>query len=141
MEEIVGTLTMKDQHEIEKNVVLLVDDNEDILDFISDDLDEKYHVLQARNGIEALAILQREIVQLIISDVMMPEMDGFEFCAKVKSTMEFSHIPVILLTAKNSLQSKIEGLELGADAYVEKPFSPEFLQVQISSLLKNRNKI
>ena len=141
MEEIVGTLTMKDQQEIEKNVVLLVDDNEDILDFISDDLDEKYHVLQARNGIEALAILQREIVQLIISDVMMPEMDGFEFCAKVKSTMEFSHIPVILLTAKNSLQSKIEGLELGADAYVEKPFSPEFLQVQISSLLKNRNKI
>lgn len=141
MEEIVGTLKAKDHEEIEKNVVLLVDDNEDILDFISDDLEEKYQVLQARNGLEALEILQREIVQLIISDVMMPEMDGFEFCAKVKSTLEFSHIPVILLTAKNSLQSKIEGLELGADAYVEKPFSPEFLQVQISSLIKNRNKI
>lgn len=141
MEEIVGTLPMKDQQEMEKNVILLVDDNEDILDFISDDLEEKYHVLQAKNGVEALEILQREIVQLIISDVMMPEMDGFEFCAKVKSTLAFSHIPVILLTAKNSLQSKIEGLELGADAYVEKPFSPEFLQVQISSLIKNRNKI
>lgn len=83
MEEIIGTLIIKDTEDMDRSVVLLVDDNEDILDFISDDLDEKYHVLQARNGIEALEILQREIVQLIISDVMMPEMDGFEFCAKV----------------------------------------------------------
>jgi len=138
MEETVTAPALKD---VEKSVVLLVDDNEDILDFISDDLEEKYQVLKARNGLEALEILQHEIVQLIISDVMMPEMDGFELCAKIKSTLEFSHIPVILLTAKNTLQSKIEGLELGADVYVEKPFSPEFLQVQISSLIKNRNKI
>ncbi|KLT65660.1 response regulator [Pedobacter sp. BMA] len=125
----------------QRSVILLVDDHQDILDFISDDLEEKYKVLQARNGVEALAVLENEIVHLIISDVMMPEMNGFDFCAKVKSTPEFSHIPVILLTAKNTLQSKIEGLELGADAYVEKPFSPEFLQVQVSSLIKNRNKI
>ncbi|WP_316801260.1 response regulator [Pedobacter frigidisoli] len=125
----------------QQSVILLVDDHQDILDFITDDLEEKYKVLQARNGIEALALLENEIVHLIISDVMMPEMNGFDFCAKVKSTLEFSHIPVILLTAKNTLQSKIEGLELGADAYVEKPFSPEFLQVQVSSLIKNRNKI
>ncbi len=72
---------------------------------------------------------------------MMPEMDGFEFCAKIKSSIEFSHIPVILLTAKNTLQSKIQGLELGADVYIEKPFSPEFLLVQASSLIANRNKI
>jgi len=124
-----------------KPFILLVDDNEDILDFVSDDLSEKYHVLTAKNGIEALAILHQEIVQLVISDIMMPEMDGFELCEKIKSTLEFSHIPVILLTAKNTLQSKIEGLELGADAYVEKPFSPEFLQVQVSCLIKNRNKI
>jgi two-component system cell cycle response regulator len=122
-------------------IILLVDDQEDILDFIADDLADKYQVLTARNGVEALEQLQQEIVQLVISDVMMPEMDGFELCEKIKSDLEFSHIPVILLTAKNSLQSKIEGLELGADAYVEKPFSPEFLQVQISSLIKNRNKI
>ena len=124
-----------------KPVILLVDDNEEILEFISDDLSEKYEVLLACNGIEALKILQQEIVQLIISDIMMPEMDGFEFCEKVKSTFEYSHIPVILLTAKNTLQSKIEGLELGADAYVEKPFSPEFLQVQVASLIKNRKKV
>ena len=124
-----------------KPFILLVDDNEDILDFVSDDLSEKYQVLTAKNGIEALALLHQETVQLVISDIMMPEMDGFELCEKIKSTLEFSHIPVILLTAKNTLQSKIEGLELGADAYVEKPFSPEFLQVQVSSLIKNRNKI
>lgn len=124
-----------------KPCILLVDDSEDILEFVSDDLSEKYHVLTAKNGVEAIAVLQQEIVQLVISDVMMPEMDGFELCEKIKSTLEFSHIPVVLLTAKNTMQSKIEGLELGADAYVEKPFSPEFLQVQIACLIKNRNKI
>lgn len=125
----------------EKPVILLVDDNEEILDFVSDDLSEKYQVLVASNGMEGLDILTKEIVHLVISDVMMPKMDGFEFCKSIKSSVELSHIPVILLTAKNTLQSKIEGLELGADVYIEKPFSPEFLQVQVSSLITNRNKI
>lgn len=124
-----------------KEVILLVDDHEEILEFISDDLSEKFHVLTAANGKEGLAILEKEIVNLVISDIMMPEMDGFEFCEKIKSSIEFSHIPVILLTAKNTLQSKIQGLEIGADVYIEKPFSPEFLQVQASSLIANRNKI
>ncbi|RYY37490.1 MAG: response regulator transcription factor [Sphingobacteriaceae bacterium] len=127
--------------EPDKPVVLLVDDNEEILDFLSDDLSEKYAVLTATNGNMAVDILHEHIVQLIISDVMMPGMDGFELCQHIKSDFEFAHIPVILLTAKNSLQSKIEGLELGADAYVEKPFSPEYLQAQVSCLLKNRDKI
>jgi two-component system cell cycle response regulator len=124
-----------------KPVILLVDDNEEILEFIADDLSDKYQVIMAQNGMEALKVLEKEIIQLVISDVMMPKMDGFELCALLKSKIEFSHIPVILLTAKNTLQAKIQGLELGADAYVEKPFSPEFLQVQVSSLIKNRNKI
>ncbi|ALL07573.1 two-component system response regulator [Pedobacter sp. PACM 27299] len=127
---------------MEKEItILLVDDNEEILEFIADDLSEKYQVLTAMNGLEALAILETETVHLVVSDVMMPEMDGFEFCKKLKSSIEFSHIPLILLTAKDTLDSKIQGLELGADVYVEKPFSPEFLQVQISSLIANRNKI
>jgi len=129
---------------MEKNLshtLLLVDDNEDILDFLSDDLSDKYHILTAEDGLQALKILNQETVHMVISDIMMPEMDGFELCGTIKSSLEFSHIPVILLTAKNTLQSKIEGLEQGADAYVEKPFSPEFLQVQISSLLKNRDKV
>lgn len=125
----------------QKPLLLLVDDNEEILDFLSDDLGEKYTVLVASDGEEALKLLLKEPVQLVVSDIMMPGMDGYELCRTIKSNFEYCHIPVILLTAKNSLQSKIEGLELGADAYVEKPFSPEYLQVQIANLLSNRNKI
>src|SRR5688572_4487383 len=124
-----------------KPVVLLVDDNEEILDFLHEDLCEKYSILKALNGKEALDILKKEAVHLVVSDVMMDVMDGFELCKFIKTDFEYSHIPVILLTAKNSLQSKIEGLEIGADAYIEKPFSPEYLQVQIANLLSNRNKI
>jgi len=71
---------------------------------------------------------------------MMPVMDGFELCRQIKNDFEYSHIPVILLTAKNTLQSSIEGLEPGADAYIDNPFSPEHLQVQIANLLANRAK-
>ena len=124
-----------------KPVVLIVDDNEDILEFIADDLIEKYTVIKAMNGQDALKILGEQTVHLIITDVMMPVMDGFELCRLIKSSFEFSHIPVIILTAKNTLQSKIEGLEIGADAYIEKPFYPEHLQVQIANLLSNRHKI
>src|SRR5829696_3030267 len=121
--------------------VLLVDDNDEILEFLEEELSEKYLLHKASNGQAALSILNREAIHLIVSDVMMPEMDGFELCRVVKSDVEFSHIPIILLTAKNTLQSKIEGLELGADAYIEKPFSPAHLQAQIANLLSNRNKI
>ena len=124
-----------------KPIILLVDDNEEILDFLSEDLNEKYTVLKALNGQDALHQLTQGPIQLVISDIMMPVMDGYELCRNIKSNFEYSHIPVILLTAKNTLQSKIEGLELGADAYIEKPFSPEHLQVQIANLLSNRNKI
>lgn len=124
-----------------KRVILVVDDNEEILEFICDDLSEKYEVITSLNGHDALKLLQEEVIHLVISDVMMPVMDGFELCKTIKSDFEYSHVPVILLTAKNTLQSKIEGLELGADAYIEKPFSPEHLQVQIANLLSNRDKI
>jgi two-component system cell cycle response regulator len=124
-----------------KAFLLLVDDNEEILEFLEHELNEKYTILKALNGQEALEQLKENAVQLVISDVMMPVMDGFELCRIIKTHFEYSHIPVILLTARNTLQSKIEGLELGADAYIEKPFSPEYLQVQIANLLTNRNKI
>jgi DNA-binding response OmpR family regulator len=121
--------------------ILVVDDNEEILDFIEQELNDKYAVIKALNGSEALHILKTEAIQAVVSDVMMPEIDGFELCRRIKQNFEYSHIPVILLTAKNTLQSKIEGLELGADAYIEKPFSPEYLRVQIANLLTNRAKI
>jgi DNA-binding response OmpR family regulator len=124
-----------------KPTLLLVDDNEEILEFLAGDLQEAYQLLKAVNGAAALQLLMEETVQLVVSDVIMPEMDGFELCRRLKTEVEFSHIPVILLTAKNTLQSKIQGLELGADAYIEKPFSPAHLRAQISNLLSNRNKI
>jgi len=122
-------------------VILIVDDNEEILDFIEQELNDKYTVIKALNGAEALQILRTEAIQAVVSDVMMPEIDGFELCRRIKQNFEHSHVPVILLTAKNTLQSKIEGLELGADAYIEKPFSPEYLRVQIANLLTNRAMI
>ena len=131
----------KKSNAIEKSTILVVDDHVEILEFIVDDLSEHYDVLQAENGKQALDILNAQQVQLIVSDIMMPEMDGYELCQRIKSDVAYSHIPIILLTAKNTLKSKIAGLEHGADAYIEKPFSPEHLQAQISSLLTNRNKI
>lgn len=122
-------------------LILLVDDEEEILEFLERMLNSRYSILKAANGKEALKVLDAEAVQLVISDVMMPGMDGFELCRIIKSTIDHSHIPVILLTAKNTIQAKVEGLELGADAYIEKPFSKEHLLAQISSLLKNRNMV
>ena len=122
-------------------IILLVDDNEEILEFLERILNCKYVILKAENGEDAIKILQTDAVQLVISDVMMPVMDGFELCKTIKTNFEFSHIPVILLTAKNTIKAKVEGLEIGADAYIEKPFSKEHLQAQIASLLNNRQKI
>jgi two-component system cell cycle response regulator len=124
-----------------KPILLLVDDNEEILDFLADDLANDYTVLTALNGEQALEVLKNDAVQIVITDIMMPVMDGFELCKRIKSDIDHSHIPVIMLTAKHTLQSKIEGLEMGADAYIEKPFSPKHLQAQIANLLKNRSKI
>lgn len=136
-----GVVNRKENFDLMKPLILLVDDNPEILDFLENELTEKYAVIRAINGREALDKIEVENVQLVICDVMMPVIDGFEFCQKVKTNFEHSHIPIILLTARNTLQSKIEGLEVGADAYIEKPFSPEHLQVQIANLLINRNKI
>ena len=103
---------------------MVVDDNPEILDFLSKILSEEYFVISASSGEEALQILEKNNIDLIISDVMMEEMDGFELCGKIKSNINISHVPVILLTAKTDTESKIKGLEAGADAYIEKPFSP-----------------
>jgi two-component system, cell cycle response regulator len=122
-------------------VILIVDDNNEILEFLSENLKSKYSVLTASNGEEAFQMIEKDSVHLIVSDIMMPVMDGFELCKTIKSSFNHCHIPVILLTAKRTLEAKIDGLELGADAYVEKPFSPKFLQAQIANLLSNRNKL
>lgn len=121
--------------------ILLVDDEIDLVDFLESMLREKYDIATAFHGDHAMKILNEEDIDLVISDVMMPMMNGFDLCKTIKSKEEFAHIPVILLTAKNTLQSKIEGLEFGADVYIEKPFSKEHLSAQIASLLYNRSRI
>ncbi len=121
--------------------ILIAEDSPDMQKFIRKILPEKYNILIAANGIEALDILKNNFVNLIISDIMMPRMDGIELCQKIKSDVNYSHTPIILLTAKTNTQSKIEGMEVGADAYVEKPFSPEYLQAVVSNLITSREKL
>lgn len=121
-----------------QHAVMIVDDNPEILDFLSKVLSEEYFVIAALSGEEALQILERNKIDLIISDVMMDGMNGFELCEQIKNNINTSHVPVILLTAKTDTESKIEGLESGADAYIEKPFSPFHLKAQIGNLLKKR---
>ena len=121
--------------------LLLVEDNEDMMAFIAGLLRPLYRLLTASNGEEALEHLKAHPVHLIVSDIMMPVMDGMELCRRVKDGAEYCHIPFILLTAKSTLQSKIEGIRYGADAYIEKPFSVDLLLSTISSLLKTREQL
>jgi DNA-binding response OmpR family regulator len=121
--------------------ILIIDDNEDMLEFLSVVLGDTYKLYLAANGEIAQTILDSEVINLIVSDIMMPGIDGFELCRRIKSNVEYCHIPIILLTSKNTYAAHIEGLEVGADAYIQKPFSSELLQVQIANLLKNRRKI
>ena len=118
-----------------------MEDSLEMQAFIAKQLSSKYRVLTALNGVEALKTLEEHTVNLVISDIMMPEMDGLELCEHLKSEVDYSHIPVILLTAKTTLQAKIEGMRLGADVYIEKPFSVEYLKVCASNLLSNREKL
>lgn len=124
-----------------KFVVLVVEDNPSVLSFVSRQMARDYEVLTASDGAEALMLLDKHFVNLVVSDVMMPVMDGFELCKTIKANLNYSHIPVILLTAKTDMQFKIEGLEIGADAYIEKPFSPEYLSAVVANLINNREKL
>lgn len=122
-------------------VILLAEDNMEVRKFTARQLSADFTVIQVQNGEEAMAMLQEKSIHLIISDIMMPVMDGFELCKRVKDNLDYTHIPIILLTASNNMQSKIEGLEVGADAYIEKPFSPAHLHKQVFNLLASRDKI
>jgi DNA-binding response OmpR family regulator len=126
----------------EKRTILSVEDNEEFQNFMAKQLMDSYYVLKSKSGEGALEILNSsKQVDIIICDIMMPGMDGLTFCEKVKSDLKFSHIPVILLTAKTTLQSKIDGLVIGADDYIVKPYSIDFLVARIENLLENRRKV
>lgn len=119
-------------------VMLIVEDDEDMRNFIAANFRDSYQVLTAENGVEGLQQLHRHHVTLIVSDWMMPEMDGSEFCRRVRRNPDTSHIPFILLTAKTDNDSKTEGMNCGADAYIEKPFSLKYLEACIRNMIEMR---
>ncbi|WP_051538810.1 hybrid sensor histidine kinase/response regulator transcription factor [Prolixibacter bellariivorans] len=121
--------------------VLIVEDEPDIHLLLDGILKDKYRLLTAFNGVEALKVLETEMPDLIISDVMMPEMDGIALCKQLKTELKTCHIPIILLTAKSSVTHRIEGLESGANSYIPKPFHRQHLEIRIEKLLEERERI
>lgn len=118
--------------------VMIVEDDEEIRKYIHDELSANYHILEFVNGKEALAAILKKAPDLVISDVMMPEMDGITLCRKIKQNININHIPVILLTAKSKEEDNLEGLSIGADAYIVKPFNMEILKKTVDNIIHNR---
>lgn len=122
--------------------LLLVDDSRDLVDFLSDALKDKFRqVMTAADGVKGLEIVRKFQPDIVVSDVMMPEMDGYEFCRQIKQDVDISHIPVILLTAREDDSSRLQGYKTGADAYVSKPFEEEMLFEVIRNRLRDREQI
>ncbi|SEJ02934.1 Signal transduction histidine kinase [Dyadobacter koreensis] len=121
--------------------ILLVDDNEEILDFLETIFNGHYQTRRAVNGSDALIKIKEAEPRLVISDVMMPLLNGMELCKQMKHDLATCHIPLILLTARVGVETEIEGLDLGADAYLAKPFHPEVLRALVRSMLENRQRM
>jgi CheY-like chemotaxis protein len=124
-----------------KPIILLVDDDPDILALLRDFLQNDYNILSAENGQKAYDKVISDQPDLIVSDVMMPVMDGIELCDKLRENFDISHLPIILLTAKAEIEDRIAGLKAGADSYIPKPFHPEHLKIRIEKLLQFRKSV
>ncbi|MDN5216976.1 response regulator [Fulvivirgaceae bacterium BMA12] len=122
-------------------LILIVEDNDDLRFFIKDNLKREFRILEAHNGEEGLAIANEYIPDLVISDLMMPKMDGMALCRELKINKPTSHIPVILLTARANVETKLEGLETGADDYLTKPFNIDELVVRVKNLISQRKQL
>lgn len=136
-----GSHANHNQEELHEHTVLVVEDNKEVRRFIIDMLRGHYQVLAAENGVEGLAKAIEHVPDLIISDVMMPEMDGYTYCREIKNDDRTSHIPIILLTAKAGTESRVEGLEIGADDFLSKPFHGKELLARIKNLIHIRKQL
>lgn len=124
-----------------KPIILIVDDNAEIRNYMSESLSADYEILQAADGMSGIDSARRNLPDLIVSDIMMPDTDGIELCRQLKEDISTSHIPIILLTAKDTIQDKEEGYESGADSYLTKPFSARLLRIRIRNLLDSHRKL
>ncbi len=124
-----------------ENILLIVDDNEDIRKYLRSIFEKEYKIIEAVNGKDGIEKATAQVPDIIISDLMMPEMDGFEFCKILKADEKTSHIPIVMLTAKANIESRIEGFELGADDYLTKPFNSQEMQARVKNLLVIREKL
>lgn len=124
----------------EKNI-LIVEDNDELRDYIKSELSDDFVVLEAADGVEGVKVANEFLPDLVISDVMMPGMDGIELCKELKSNIKTSHIPVILLTAKVDSNTKYQGIETGADDFIPKPFELDYLVIRVHNLLQSREKL
>ena len=122
-------------------LVLVVEDHDDLRQYLAQCLGKNYRVHTATNGREALAFAQAQIPDLVVSDWMMPDMDGLELCGALKTDERTSHVPVLMLTSRSSNESKVEGLDAGADDYVTKPFNLEILLSRVRNLIQSLSLI
>ncbi|MCD8539159.1 MAG: response regulator, partial [Leadbetterella sp.] len=134
-------VTLPDAADPEKQTLLLVEDNPEVRELIRDLFISHYTIEEAANGEEGWQKAQKISPDLIISDIMMPVMDGIELCRRIKTDIKTSHIPVILLTARATIAYKYEGYETGADAYITKPFSGNYLLLRVKNLIRQRNTL
>jgi CheY-like chemotaxis protein len=130
-----------EEHTNDLPILLVVDDHPEIRNVIASIFESDFKVLQSKNGKEALALAQKEIPDAIISDIMMPEMDGFEFCKQIKNNELTSFIPIVLLTAKTSEATHLEALQSTADAFLTKPFNHDVLKATVIQQLQERKKL
>jgi DNA-binding response OmpR family regulator/anti-sigma regulatory factor (Ser/Thr protein kinase) len=124
-----------------KEILLIIEDNLEILEYIKDSFHDSFKVLSAIDGEEGLALAFKYIPDIIITDVMMPKVDGLEVCRRLKKNIKTCHIPVVMLTARNTLMQKQEGYEVGADSYVTKPFSFTLLKSRVKNLMQSRKML
>ncbi|MRX65327.1 hybrid sensor histidine kinase/response regulator transcription factor [Maribacter luteus] len=140
-DEVIAQSVEQEVSEVDKPTILLVEDNKELRLHLKNDLEDKYKVLQAKNGEEGLAMVKKHFPDLVISDVMMPVMDGFEMCKMIKTDFETCHIPIIMLTARSLEVDRIEGYDNGADGYLSKPFVTRVLRSRIKNLIEAKKRL